>query len=141
MQVTHTHRLRLLLRLTGEDEFLLHDVEVSAGPPDRGTQHDLFRVVAVHATQPPLLEYKNSYNYSEGDEISSDPDQTVFIWTHEPDGVRHLSEDVGGFRGDRGDPAAPEYRKQPGLVDCVQSHTHIAPGELSDVIGAGLAVT
>lgn len=27
------------------------------------------------------MEYKNSYNYSEGDEISSDPDQTVFIWT------------------------------------------------------------
>ena len=27
------------------------------------------------------MEYKNSYNYSEGDEISGDPDQTVFIWT------------------------------------------------------------
>lgn len=43
---------RLLLGLTGEDEFLLHDVDVSAGPPDCGAQHDLFRVVAAHPAHP-----------------------------------------------------------------------------------------
>lgn len=39
--------------LTREDEFLLHDIEVSAGPPDGGgAQHDLFRVVAAHPAHP-----------------------------------------------------------------------------------------
>lgn len=38
--------------LTREDEFLLHHVEVSAGPPDSGAQHDLLRVVAAHAAHP-----------------------------------------------------------------------------------------
>lgn len=38
--------------LTREDEFLLHDVDVSAGPPDCGAQHDLFRVVAAHPAHP-----------------------------------------------------------------------------------------
>lgn len=35
--------------LTGEDELLLHHVDVAAGPPDGGAQHDLLRVVAAHA--------------------------------------------------------------------------------------------
>lgn len=38
--------------LTREDEFLLHHVEVSAGPPDGGAQHDLLRVVAAHTAHP-----------------------------------------------------------------------------------------
>lgn len=38
--------------LTREDEFLLHHVEVSAGPPDGGAQHDLLRVVAAHPAHP-----------------------------------------------------------------------------------------
>lgn len=35
--------------LTGEDELLLHHVDVPAGPPDGGAQHDLLGVVAAHA--------------------------------------------------------------------------------------------
>lgn len=35
--------------LTGEDELLLHHVDVAAGPPDGGAQHDLLGVVAAHA--------------------------------------------------------------------------------------------
>lgn len=45
---THTHN-----PFTREDEFLLHDVDVSARPPDSGAQHDLLWVVATHATHPP----------------------------------------------------------------------------------------
>lgn len=36
-------------QLTGEDELLLHHVDVPAGPPDGGAQHDLLGVVAAHA--------------------------------------------------------------------------------------------
>ena len=38
--------------LTREDELLLHDVDVLAGPPARRLQHDLFRVVAAHTAHP-----------------------------------------------------------------------------------------
>lgn len=39
-------------RLTREDEFLLHDVQVPAGPRHGGAQHDLLGVVASHAAHP-----------------------------------------------------------------------------------------
>lgn len=35
--------------LTGEDELLLHHVDIAAGPPDGSAQHDLLGVVAAHA--------------------------------------------------------------------------------------------
>lgn len=38
--------------LTRENKFLLHDVDVSTGPPDRSIQHDLLRVVAAHTAHP-----------------------------------------------------------------------------------------
>lgn len=38
--------------LTGEDELLLHHVDVPAGPPHGGAQHDLLGVVTAHATHP-----------------------------------------------------------------------------------------
>ena len=49
----HVHPLvSLHAGLTREDKFLLHDVDVSTGRPDRSAQHDLFGVVAVHAAHP-----------------------------------------------------------------------------------------
>lgn len=47
---------------------------------------------------------------------------------HEPDGERHLLEDVGAVRGDRGDAGAPQDGEQPGLVHCVQVHTQVGHG-------------
>ena len=37
---------------TREDELLLHDVDVLAGPPARCLQHDLLWVVAAHTAHP-----------------------------------------------------------------------------------------
>lgn len=52
---------------------------------------------------------------------------------HEPDGVRHLSEDLGGIRGHRRHPATPQNGVEPGLIHWVDSHAHIIgqilPGE------------
>lgn len=47
---------------------------------------------------------------------------------HEPDGERHLAEDVGAVRGDRGDTGAPQDGEQPGLVHRVQVHTQVGHG-------------
>ena len=44
---------------------------------------------------------------------------------HEPDGVRHLSEDLGGIRGHRRHPATPQNGVEPGLIHWVDSHTHV----------------
>lgn len=52
---------------------------------------------------------------------------------HEPDGVRHLSEDLGGIGGHRRHPATPQDGVEPRLIHWVHSHTHIIgqilPGE------------
>lgn len=80
-----------------EDEFLLHDVDITAGPSNGCTQHDLLWVVATHSAHPPLLEHEHSEHDGKGDEISGDPDQAVFIWTHQPDGGVHLQEDLWGL--------------------------------------------
>lgn len=47
---------------------------------------------------------------------------------HEPDGERHLLEDVGAVGGDRGDAGAPQDGEQPGLVHRVQVHTQVGHG-------------
>lgn len=44
---------------------------------------------------------------------------------HEPDGERHLSEDLRGIRGHRRHPATPQTGVEPGLIHWVDSHTHI----------------
>lgn len=48
--------------LTRKDQFLLHDVDVSTGPPDCCAQHYLFRVVAVHPAHP-IPEIKQEVRY------------------------------------------------------------------------------
>lgn len=44
---------------------------------------------------------------------------------HEPDGIRHLSEDMGGIRRHRRHPTTPQNGVEPGLIHRVDSHTHI----------------
>lgn len=60
-------------------------------------------------------------------------DRGVIVVYHEPDGVRHLSEDLRGIRGYRSHPTTPEDGVEPGLIDWVDCHTHIVglilPGE------------
>lgn len=60
-------------------------------------------------------------------------DREVRVVYHEPDGVRHLSEDLRGIGGYRSRPTTPEDGVEPGLVHRVHRHTHIVglvlPGE------------
>lgn len=65
-----THNDKNLVVLTGEDELLLHDVYVSAGPPDRSTQHDLLRVVAPHAAHPEPAIGNGWGHTSQGSEVT-----------------------------------------------------------------------
>ena len=51
---------------------------------------------------------------------------------HEPDGVRHLIEDMWGLWGDWRHPTAPKHRVQPGLVDGVKREVDVALGEVSE---------
>ena len=44
---------------------------------------------------------------------------------HEPDGVRHLAEVLGGVGGDRRHPAAPQEGVEPRLVHRVDGHPHV----------------
>lgn len=52
-------------------------------------------------------------------------DRGVIVVYHEPDGVRHLSEDLRGIRGNRSHPTTPEDGVEPGLIHWVDCHTHI----------------
>ena len=53
------------------------------------------------------------------------PCAAVRVVYHEPDGVRHLAEVLGGVGGDRRHPAAPQEGVEPGLVHRVHRHTHV----------------
>lgn len=60
---------------------------------------------------------------------------------HEPDGVRHLSENLRGIGGHRRHPTTPQNRVEPGLIHWVDSHTHIIcqilPGERKIQVNTG----
>lgn len=51
------HSPCVLMSLTWEDEFLLHDVDIAAGSAHHSAEHDLLRVVAAHPTHPPPAKY------------------------------------------------------------------------------------
>ena len=86
-----------LVTLTREDELLLHDADVPAGPVHCGTQHDLLGVVAPDATQAPPAE---TAPWASGPSppflgAGSCPlPQTLWNWPERPAGI--LSDCVDG---------------------------------------------
>lgn len=51
---------------------------------------------------------------------------------HDPDGVRHLIEDMWGLWGDGRHAAAPQHRVQPRLVDGVEGEFDVVLGEVTE---------